>query len=41
LNEPEDIFQNLMDGAIEQFSVDQLLTLLMKAGIGNLRSPHL
>jgi predicted XRE-type DNA-binding protein len=33
LNEPEDILHNLMSGAIEQFSVDQLLTLLMKAGM--------
>jgi predicted XRE-type DNA-binding protein len=33
LREPEDILQNLMNGAIEQFSIDQLLTLLMKGGM--------
>jgi predicted XRE-type DNA-binding protein len=33
LQEPEEILHHLMGGAIEQFSVDQLLTLLMKAGM--------
>ena len=33
LNEPEAILRNLMSSAIEQFSVDQLLMLLMKAGM--------
>jgi predicted XRE-type DNA-binding protein len=33
LHEPEEVLHHLMSGAIEQFSVDQLLTLLMKAGM--------
>jgi predicted XRE-type DNA-binding protein len=32
-DEPDAILDSLMSGAIEQFSVDQLLTLLMKAGM--------
>jgi predicted XRE-type DNA-binding protein len=32
-NEPDAVVDNLMNGAIEQFSVDQLLTLLTKAGM--------
>jgi predicted XRE-type DNA-binding protein len=33
LDESESVLHDLMDGAIERLSVDQLLTLLVKAGM--------
>jgi predicted XRE-type DNA-binding protein len=32
-NEPDSVLDSLMSGAIEQFSIDQLLRLLTKAGM--------